>query len=75
MVELLDDEALNVEERSALVLLLLHTIDEMADGGGLSIETLSRVRWKLRSDGEILKRMRFYWSRLAASAPVTMALS
>ena len=74
MLELLGNETLGLEERSALGLLVLHTLGEMAADVGVSSEDVSRVRWHLGLDKVVLERMRSHWSLFEPSWGVAKVL-
>jgi hypothetical protein len=75
MLKLLADNSLSLEERSAVALLLTHTVDELHDDDEDTSELASRLRAVLRSDAGVLHRMRFYWSHLQASEAIQEALA
>lgn len=75
MLRLLEDASLGIEKRSALVLLLVHTIDELIAEGGDGAEPLARLRWQLRSDPKVLSRMRFYWDQIGSTPTVARLLA
>lgn len=75
MFQLLADGSLCLEERSAVGLLLTHTVDELDDDDEDTSELVPRLRSALASDEEVLRRMRFYWSHLQASEAIQAALA
>jgi len=75
MFELLADRSLDLEERSAVALLLTHTVDELHDDDEDTSALVPRLRSLLASDLEVLHRMRFYWSQLQTSDAIQEALN
>lgn len=75
MFELLANGSLGLEERSALALLLTHTVDELHDDDEDTSELVPRLHSILASDNEVLRRMRFYWSYLQQSEAIQVALA
>lgn len=75
MFDLLGDVSLGLEERSAVALLLTHTIDELYDDDEDTSDLVPRLRSILASDAKVLSRMRFYWSHLQASDAIHEALA
>lgn len=69
LVGALGSPSLDVETRSAIVLLLLEFADRM------STEMLARIRWHLRRDAIVQARMRYWWTHMEGSSAVTEALS
>lgn len=59
-LEARESDVLNLEGRSALVLLLLISVERLE---GVMCSEEERVRSAIHSDPEILRRMRSYWSR------------
>jgi hypothetical protein len=70
-IDELANPSLNTEERSALALLVLDSVD-LIDGRGA--EMLARIRWSLRRDRQVQARMRYWWTHMEGSAPVMEAL-
>jgi hypothetical protein len=75
MFELLADCSLGLEERSAVALLLTHTVDELWDDDEDTSDLEPRLHTLLASDREVLRRMRFYWGRLQTSDAIQRALA
>jgi hypothetical protein len=75
IMDALADDNLDTEERSALALLLLHAVDRMALKGRVATELLTRIRWHLRRDPQVLGRMRYWWTHMEPSVPVMGALN
>jgi len=75
MFELFAKGSLGFEERSAVALLLTHTVDELEDDDEDTSDLVPRLRSLLASDGEVLHRMRFYWSHLQAGSAIRKALA
>ena len=73
-VDALADEALDGEGRSALALLLLDAIENMASYGPVRPDLLRRVRWHLRHHPQVQSRMRYFWTHMDASGAVLEAL-
>jgi hypothetical protein len=73
LVDALGGGSLDTEARSAIALLLLDAADRMPTRTGK--ELLTRIRWHLRLDGQVLARMRYWWTHMDGSAPVMEALS
>lgn len=75
MFKLLAEGSLGLEERSAVGLLLTHTVDELYDDDGDTSGLVPRLHSALASDEEVLRRMRFYWRHLQASDAIQAALA
>ena len=73
-VHALGDAAIDVEARSALALLLLDSVDRMANYGPVRTELLSRIRWHLRQHPQVQARMRYFWTHMDANGAVLEAL-
>ena len=74
MFELLGAGSLDLEERSAVALLLTHTVDELAVFNNATADMVARLRAQLGADAKVLGRMRFHWSRKEASEAIQEAL-
>jgi hypothetical protein len=74
-VELLSDESVDVEARSAIALLLLETLERAAIESCADAELVTRVRWQLRRDPRVQSRMRYWWSHMGGGTAVMHALS
>lgn len=75
LVGALGDPSVDVESRSAIALLLLETIDRLAQQGCSGTELMVRLRWHLSRDPRVQSRMRYWWTHLDCSAPVIEALA
>lgn len=69
LVDELGNAALDVETRSAIVLLSLGFAE------GMSTELLARLRWHLRRDSVVQARMRYWWTHMDGGRVVMEALS
>ena len=75
ILDALADHSLDVEQRSAIALLLLDTLDRTALHDRATTETLTRIRWLLRRDEQVHARMRYWWAHMDGGALVMEALS
>lgn len=75
MFELAENASLNIEERSALILLIVWTIDELIDEGGDGADALFRVRRLLGADSSVSARLRFYCERIGTTPTVERMLA
>ncbi|MET0310296.1 MAG: hypothetical protein ABW023_16440 [Sphingomonas sp.] len=63
MVELLDSNTLDEETRSALVVLILHSMQQAYDDGADVSATVRSVRTEIRTDAALRTQMISYWAR------------
>lgn len=75
MLRLLGDTELNLEARSALTLLILHSLDEAAASGAKADIEAAALRDILDRAPEVRRRMRRYWDRFSQEQATTLALS
>lgn len=61
MLAVAADSDLNLDERCALALLTIASIDEAAEGGGVNPQDLERAQSILKQDDEVREAMIFYW--------------
>lgn len=71
-MDALGDVSLDIETRSAIALMITDRLDRAA--GQVPTELLTRMGWLLRRDPQIQARMRYFWSRMDASAALMQAL-
>ncbi|OSZ71960.1 hypothetical protein CAP39_00805 [Sphingomonas sp. IBVSS1] len=70
MFALMDAGVLNFEERSALALLLMYSVDEIYREGGDTSALFPRLKSLLTADPDVLGRMRYYWGHLHLSEAI-----